>query len=148
MEIKKSDLKLEKFTMLACSFATIKAEKKITEVDLNNIPIDLDFDILVNKKNSNKIKIMLEVKANTRENQLPGYIYTVICEFDFIIKGLNKLAEDKKNRNILFTALPLSIAMVRSHLYNVSSNFPYGHYMLPSIDLVDLFTKKFAKSEK
>ncbi len=145
MEIKRSDLKLDKFTMLACNLATVPSNKKITSESLKEIPIDLDFDILTNKKNSSKIKIVLEFHSNEIEKPLPGYMYSVIAEAEYNIKGLGKMSIEKQNRYILFTALPLAIAMVRSHLYTVSSNFPYGHYLMPSIDLTDLFEKKFSK---
>jgi len=145
MEIRRSNLKLNKFTMLACNFATVPSDKKVTSESLKNIPIDLDFDILTNKKNSSRVKIVLEFHSNEIENPLPGYMYSVIAEAEYNIKGLAKMPEDKRNRYILFTALPLAIAMVRSHLYSVSSNFPYGHYLMPSIDLPDLFEKKFNK---
>jgi len=145
MEIKRSDLKLEKFTMLACNFVTVPSEKKLSKEALKNIPIDLDFDILRNKKNSSKVKIILELNSNFSEKPEPGYMFSTVAEAEYNIKGLGKMPEEKQNRYILFTALPLAIAMVRSHLYSGSSNYPYGHYLLPSIDLPDLFEKKFKK---
>ena len=148
MEVKRSDLKLNKFTVLACNFATVPSDKKISSEALKNIPIDLDFDILRNKKNGNKIKIVLELHSNEVEKPLSGYMYSIIAEAEYNIKGLSKMDDEKQNRYILFTALPLAIAMVRSHLYTVSSNFPYGHYLMPTIDLTDLFEKKFMKEEK
>ena len=143
MEIKRSDLILEKFTMLACKFISVPSDKKVTKEMLKNIPIDLDFDILTNKKNSSKVKIVLELHSNEIETPLPGYMYSILAEAEFNIKALGKMPEEKQNRYILFTALPLAIAMVRSHLYSVSSDFPFGHYLMPSIDLPDLFEKKF-----
>ena len=148
MEIKRSNLKLDKFTMLACNFAVIPSDKKVTSEALKNIPIDFDFDLLTNKKNSSKIKIVLEFNSNISDNPKPGYMYSVVAEAEYNVKGLGKMSEEKQNRYILFTALPLAIAMVRSHLYSVSSNFPYGHYLMPSIDLPDLFEKKFNKAEQ
>ena len=145
MEIKRSDLKLDAFTMLACNFATIPSDKKIKSEALKEIPIDLDFDILTNKKNKSRLKIVLEFHSNEIEKPIPGYMYSVIAEAQYNIKGLGKMTEEKQNRYILFTALPLAIAMVRSHLYSVSSNFPYGHYLMPSIDLTNLFEKKFSE---
>ena len=146
MEIKRSNLKLDKFTMLACKFATVPSDKKVTNESLKNIPIDSDFDILTNKKNSSRVKIILELHSNEDKEQLAGYMYSIVAEAEYNIKGLGKMAEEKQNRYILFTALPLAIALVRSHLYSVSSNFPYGHYLMPSIDLPDLFSKKFGKA--
>ena len=45
----------------------------------------------------------------------------------------------------LFTALPLTVSMVRSYLYSMSASYPHSHYLLPSIDLVDLINHKFKK---
>lgn len=145
MEIKRSDLKLNKFTMLACNFATIPFDTKVSSESLKNIPIDIDFDILTNNKNSSKIKIILEFHSNEGDKPLAGYMYSIVAEAEYNIKGLGKMSVDKRQRYILFTALPLAIAMVRSHLYSVSSTFPHGHYLMPSIDLPDLFEKKFSK---
>ena len=143
MKIKRSNLKLDKFTILACNFSTILTDKKVTSESLKNIPIDLDFDIFVNKKNSSKVKVVLEFHSNEIENPLAGYMYSVITEAEYNIKGLGKMTEEKQNKYIFFSALPLAISMVRSHLYSLSANFPYGHYLMPSIDLPDLFEKKF-----
>lgn len=148
MEIKRSKLKMDNFTMLSSNISTIAAEKKVSQEKLKNIPIDLDFDILNNKNNSSKIRIMLEVRSNEIEEPLPGYSYSIICSADFNIKGLGKLNPKDQDRHVLFTALPLAIAMIRSHLYNLTSNFPHGHYALPSIDLMDLFIKKFGEDSK
>jgi hypothetical protein len=143
MEIKRSNLKMDNFAMLSSNISTVAVDKKVTQEKLKSIPIDLDFDILSNKNNSSKIRIMLEVRSNEIEGPLPGYVYSVICSSDFNIKGLGKLKQKDKDKHVLFTALPLTIAMVRSHLYNITSNFPHGHYVLPSIDLMDLFSKKY-----
>jgi len=146
MEIKKSDLKLESFSVLACSIATIPSEIKIKSEDIVSHPINLDFDILSNVKNKNKIRILIEIDSNSSENPKAGYAYSLAAEAEYYIKNLSKMDTDSQNKCILFTALPLAIAMVRSHLYNGTSNFRYGQYLLPSIDLPDLFEKKFGNN--
>lgn len=145
MEAKRSKLKLDNFTMLSSNISTIAFNQKVSQEKLKNIPIDLDFDIHSNKNNSSKIRIMLELRSNEIEEPLPGYAYSVICSTDFNIKGFGKLNQKEKDSVVLFTALPLAIAMVRSHLYNITSNFPHGHYTLPTIDLMDLFAKKYGE---
>lgn len=148
MELKKSEIELEKFSVLASSIATIISEKKISGEELGSLSIDLDFDILRNAKSKNKVKIILEINCNNSENPKPGYAYSLVAETEYFIQGFNKLDQDSQNKRILFTALPLAIAMVRSYLFNGTSTFRYGHYLLPSIDLLDLFEKKFGnKSE-
>lgn len=148
MEIKKSDIKLENFSVLACSIATIPSDNKVTSDELISHPINLDFDILRNVKSKNKVKIMLEINSNNTANPNAGYAYSIVAEAEYFIKNLSKMDEVSQNKHILFTALPLAIAMVRSHLYNGTSNFRYGHYLLPSIDLPDLFSKKFENNNE
>ena len=149
MEIKKSTIKLVNFTVLACSIVAIPSNNKVGNEELVSHSINLDFDILRNIKNKNKVKITLEINSNNSEKPNAGYAYSLVAEAEYHIKNLSKMDEASQNRHILFTALPLAIAMVRSHLYNGTSNFPYGHYLLPSIDLPDLFKKKFENdSEK
>lgn len=147
MLVKRSDIMLDKFTMLACNFVSVPSDKKLSMEKLKDIPVNLDFDILINKKNSSKIKIMLELNSNSSEKPQPGYSFSVVCSAEYNIKGLSKKSKVNQNKYILFTALPLVIAMVRSHLYSVSSNFPHGHYLLPSIDLPDLFEKKYGNKK-
>lgn len=148
MEIKKSDIKLVKFSILACSIATIPSAKKISREELVSLPVNLDFDILSNIKNKNKVKIMLEINSNNIENPKAGYAYSLVAEAEYFIKSLAKIDLDSQNKYILFTALPIAIAMVRSHLFNGTSSFLYGHYLLPSIDLPDLFAKKFGNNSE
>lgn len=148
MEIKKSDIKLEKFTVLSCSVASIPSKNKVNKEKLISHPIDLDFDILRNVKNKSKVKIMLEISSNNTEKPNAGYAYSLVAEAEYHIKSLSKMNKDSQNKHILFTSLPLAIAMIRGHLYNGTSNFLYGHYLLPSIDLPDLFEKKFGNNPK
>ncbi|MBU2492654.1 MAG: hypothetical protein KJ571_08530 [Bacteroidetes bacterium] len=145
MEIKKSDIKLENFSVLACSITTIPTDTKVSSVDLVSHTINLDFDILRNAKSKNKVKILLEINSNNTDSPNAGYAYSIVAEAEYLIKNLSKMKSDTQNKHILFTAVPLAIAMVRSHLYNGTSNFRYGHYLLPSIDLPDLFNKKYNK---
>ena len=104
MEIKRSDLKLDAFTMLACNFATIPSDKKIKSEALKEIPIDLDFDILTNKKNKSRVKIVLEFHSNeierseehTSELQSHWYIsYAVFC----LKKKKKTIIIEKKKKN-------------------------------------------------
>ncbi len=145
MRIQKSDLNFEKFNILACSFAVTPSQKKISKKQLQSNPIEFDFDILFNKNNGNKFKILVQIESNNNEKPKPGYIFSVVCEAYFYMKGMSKLTDNKKDQYILFTALPLTISMIRSNLYNLSSNYPQGHYLLPSIDLISLFDEKFKK---
>ncbi len=148
MQIKKSDLNFERFNILACSFAVTPSTKKISEKQLTSNSIEFDFDIFFNNNNGNKFKILIQLESNDPEKPKPGYIFSVICEAYFYLKGISKLKKDKKDQYILFTALPLTVSMIRSHLYNLSANYPYGHYLLPSIDLINLFDKKFKEKTK
>ena len=93
MLIKRSDLKLDNFTMLSCSFASIPSTRKLSSEALKKIPVDIDFDILRNKNNSSKIKIMLELSSQQSDNFSPGYKYSVICSAEYSIKGLSKKSE-------------------------------------------------------
>lgn len=148
MEIKKSELSLENFIVQACSFQTIPSDNKPTIKQLKNLPVELDFDILFNKNNSSRFKLLIEVSSNTDENPEPGYSFSIVSEAEYNIKGLSKMEDNKQQQYILYTALPLAISMIRSHLYQTSANFPHGHYLLPSIDLNDLFKKKFINNEQ
>jgi preprotein translocase subunit SecB len=148
MRILKSNLELELFNILSCLIETIPTKSKITSAILSKNPVELDFDILHNSKNSNKIRILVHIQTPNDVKEIRGYRFSIISEAFFYIKGLRTKPAKEQNQYILFTAVPIAIAMVRSHLYNVTANFPYPQYILPSIDLRDLFEKKFQNSQK
>lgn len=148
MRILKSNLELERFNILSCLIETIPTKSKVTSAILSKNPVELDFDILHNSKNSNKIRILVHIQTPNDVKEIRGYRFSIISESFFYIKGLRTKPAKEQNQYILFTAVPMAIAMVRSHLYNVTANFPYPQYLLPSIDLRDLFEKKFQNSQK
>ncbi len=148
MKIKNSELKFEDFKILASTFATVQTEEKIPQKSLNEVPIEIDFDILFENKNGNKFKVLIQVESNNNEKPKPGYLYSVICEAKFYLKGLTRMPKEKKDQYLLFTALPFVISMVRSHLYNLSAMYPYGQYLLPSIDLMELIKSKSTEVKK
>ncbi len=146
MKVKNSQLNFEDFKIMACSFAAIPSDKKIPSKDLQNIPVDVDFDILSKNTDTSKFKILLQIASKDSKKMQRGYMFSIISEASFNIIGFSKLSKEKRDQFILYTALPLSISMVRSHLYNASASFTYGPYLLPSIDLLDLVKNKFKKN--
>lgn len=148
MLIKKSDLSLDDFKVMACNFTTkspAESKKKTAFVDL---PVDIDFKIDTHVKNKSKISITISLNSDTADAEVKArYTYSIVARSFFTLKGISKLPEDKVQQYIFYSALPIAINMVRSFLCNLSLSYPHGQYLLPSIDLVDLFEKKYRESK-
>ena len=144
MKIKQSPLKFEEFYILDSHFQTLNTND-IQKITIENIPIDIDFDILLNEKENDLFNIVLILNGNIKEKPEYGYRFTIISNGIFRLKDLDNLDINIANQFIYFSALPILINSIRTYLLNISSFAPFGKYLLPAIDLKDLLKKREKK---
>ncbi len=142
MEIKRSPLIYEDFVILDSHIQTIVKDNSV-KCDLDNIPLEIDFETLVSKDNDEKYNLALNINGNDIKNPVMGYKFSIIANGFFELKKINEDNEDKANQFLLYSALPMLISSVRNYLINITSYAPYGKYILPAIDLPDLIKQKF-----
>lgn len=148
MIVKKSDLNIENLFILACNIATIPVNSEIKSPILDNIDLEIDFNILNNAIDKSEFKIVLSITANNENVKKPGYFFSLVTEGIFSINGFDQQPKEQIDSFLKFGALPMLINHVRSYLMNTTSFYPYGKYTLPAIDLSELLKNKQEQAQK
>ena len=147
MKAKKSPLKFLDFAIMNSFFETIFPDSN-SKCNFEEIPIDIDFETIIDKEKPNLFNIALNLNGNTTDKPMPGYKFSIIAEGIFELEGYEELEKQKVDQFLLYSAIPMLISSIRNYLLNISSYAPFGKYLLPAIDLKDLIKKKIEQQEK
>ncbi|MDD3050580.1 MAG: hypothetical protein PHR06_05480 [Candidatus Cloacimonetes bacterium] len=145
MEFKKSPLIFEDFAILESNLTTIMKEN--SKCDFDSIPLDIDFDLLINIKEEGFFNLMLKLKGNDVTEPLLGYKFSIIASGIFRLPN-DVNDKDREQQFLLYSALPMLISSARNFLVNLTSYAPFGKYLLPAVDLKSLIETKASKMEK
>lgn len=114
----------------------------------DNYPIDIDFAIVNDKKIT---RIFIKAAINQADEILPGYSIFAEGVAIFELSVDPSLSVEDRNSLLQYSAVSIAINSVRGFISSLTSNAPYGKYILPSIDVNDLFQQKrnsFKKEKK
>ncbi|HEX2866933.1 MAG TPA: hypothetical protein VHO03_07810 [Ignavibacteriales bacterium] len=147
MKIKNSDLKLDGINILGLSVDFIPSD------DVNELP-SLDFDInfdIMSIQEQGKFRIIMEIAYNIGKTRKGGYSFYVIGEGNYSFNNFQSKTKKEIDEFLIFSGVPILINYIRSQLATVTASFPYGQFMLPTIDMADLVRRKeleIRKAEK
>jgi hypothetical protein len=142
MNIKKSELRIEKFNLLGLNIISFpENDEENTRVETNS-NFDFDFDVFFSSDDESLFKIIVRMDNYNQNQTNQGYGIDVFGEFKFRFDKKRKLSEDQKNNFVGRSALPMAIAHLRSIVAITTSNFHLGSYFIPSIDMNHLLQKK------
>ena len=137
MVIKESNLKLLDFAIFSsiCEYneGEIYSDKKLNE----GYPITLDCDISLNEK-VNAYRIFVNISINS--DRLPGYYVKVAASGYFSFD--KEMSDNDISILLQYSGLQMCISNVRGYIASITSNYPYGKYLFPSIDLNDFVKRK------
>ena len=142
MKAKFSPLYIERFELLKSSYKFNVPKAK--EVDIQELfqayTVKIDFDHL-EKPEDDLIKVVVKIEVNNLQNPRPGYTFTTEA------LGVFRLKKDDLNNAVYsnlkyFSTLNMMINNLRSVMFQTSNVGPMGGYLLPAIDVADLFQKK------
>lgn len=104
-------------------------------------PLDIDFDISSN----DFFQVFIKADINRSSERRPGY--SIFAEAACIFKFDEHKQLNSEQRNSLkdFSTIYIALNSLRGLISNFTANAPFGRYILPSIDLNDLITKKKAE---
>lgn len=124
------------------SFVKLHVEKNAKKIDLSELPIDMEFDILYNREEEPyTVRLMMTIKGNT-DKRVSGYM------FELKVGGEYRLSEDLEIMGDEFKSLVQSSALAclinesRVYLQTLTAFFPFGEYIMPMIDMKDLWKQK------
>ncbi|SEF51758.1 hypothetical protein SAMN05421847_0201 [Halpernia humi] len=141
-----SPLILLDFSILNCNFQFIPPteNQEINQDFFSDYDIDLDFAFFT----EDDTKVFVKLSINQVEDPKPGYsIFAEGVAFFKLNEG-EKLSEDDKNSLLQFSAFSITLNSLRGFITALTSVAPLGKYIVPSIDVNDVFRQKSEKSNK
>ncbi len=147
MKAKTSPLRLLDFTII-----NTKIESNLPEapqdVDLQSLPINIDFDRLSSDDPEDSSKmIKMEIKINPGRKK-HGYVMLIEAGGIFDITPSANINKDVRNNLMGISAVSIMISQLRAYIQNITSYSTCGTYILPPIDINDLFEKKIKAEQK
>lgn len=135
-----SPLILLDFAILNSNFEFIPPSENF---DNQNLFIDynLDFDFAINH-HKETTRVFIKVLINQQETQLPGYSIFAEGVAMFNLSKEASLSEEDKSALLQYSAVSIAINSLRGFIVTLTANAPFGRYLLPSIDVNNLFQQK------
>ena len=141
-----SPLVLNDFAIINCNFK-FTAPLEITDIRkiAEEYPLDIDFAII---KENDGTRVFIKAGINNGDNKLPGYSIFAEGAAIFELKSVSSLSEEDKKSLLQYSAVSIAINSLRGFISSLTANAPFGKYILPSIDVNNLFQQKFAMEKK
>lgn len=150
MTIKPSPLELKDFSLLnaECHFIPPEPNSDILSL-FNEYEIDINFG---SRKVTPEGLYTIHVKSSINfqlpdPNAKKGYEMFIECMGVFEIKNKDMSGAEKASL-LSNSGLVMTLNFLRTKLADITSQFPLGKYLLPSIDLKDLIERKRASLAK
>jgi preprotein translocase subunit SecB len=117
-------------------------KKNIKDVQkiLDAYEIDIDF-AHHNEDEDNTIHVFVKIGINQAKKTLPGYKLLVegVGLFSLNEEGLSK---QKINNLKYYSSVSIIVGYLRNTLSGITASAPFGPYLLPTIDMQQLFALK------
>ncbi len=148
MKAKFSPLDIEKFELLKSTYEFILP--KAEEVDVLELfrtySVQIDFNHF-EKKDEDFIQVMVKIEVNNLKQPKVGYRLKAEA------LGVFRLQDNDLEKGVVynlkyFSTLNMMINNLRNVMFQTSNIGPMGGYLLPAVDIADLFRKKQKQSLK
>jgi len=145
MKIVNSNLEIINYYVLNLTFNAVPfGEEEPDEIISEAFPVDVDFGL--QESDEGISMLFMKAEANFGENLEIGYSYFIETATFFRIIDEEKLDPQLVANLRSNSIVGMAYSILRGILNDVSSNGPYGRYMLPSVDLIDLVRRKSESS--
>ncbi len=137
-----SEIHLESFAVLQSHYQFIQPKKNPKEPQkiFRSYEIDIDFTHQANKDKI--IQVFTKIAVNQNENPLPGYQLFVEGVAVFSLVEAEMLSESEQANLMFNSTVSILIGYLRNTLVSITASSPLGPYLLPPINMADLFRKK------
>lgn len=147
MIAKEAPIKLVNFMVLGAKFKFIapKTKKEGQNPPLYFQDYVLDVDFTQRPIDDDKFHVFAKIAVNDNDSPLPGYQIVVEGAATFSIQSKSDISEDVLNNLKYFSSINIVIGYLRSTINSLTVSAPFGPYLLPPVDMQDLFKKKGEK---
>ena len=144
-----SEIKLIDFYILRSHYTFLPSKKKIKPNEIQNLfngyEIDIDFDHQINKDET--IQVLTKIEVNNIDQPVAGYILSIEGVANFSFTESDQLTEAQKKNLKSFSTVNILIGYLRNSLATMTASSPLGQYLLPPVNINDLFAKKVEESQ-
>lgn len=146
MKAQISPLNLLDFAIINCSLKFI-APTENTDIRklVSEYPLDIDFAII---QESDRTRVFIKTAINQEEHEMPGYSIFAEGVAMFELSKSATLTEEDKKALLQYSAVSIALNSLRGFISSLTANAPFGKYILPSIDINDLFRQKAKSVQK
>jgi len=139
-----SAIKLEHFAVLQSHYEFEQPKKNVKNVQKIFDAYEIDIDFAHHDEDEhNTIHVFVKIGINHKKKTLPGYKLLVEGVGVFSLKEEN-LSEEKINNLKFYSTVSIIVGYLRNTLSGITASAPFGPYLLPTIDMQQLFTLKGA----
>ena len=137
-----SEIHLERFAVLQShyDFNPPKRDPKDLQQLFKSYEIDIDFAHHFNEDKT--IQVFTKISINQNEKPMPGYHLFVEGVAVFSLDKSEELTEDEEKNLKVYSTVNILIGYLRNTLTAITASAPMGPYLLPPINMSDLFRKK------
>lgn len=137
-----SEIHLESFAVLQSHYQFIEPKRSIKDPlkIFKTYGIDIDFAHQINDDKT--IQVFTKISVNQNEKPLPGYQLFVEGAAVFSLDETEELTEAEEKNLKFYSTVNILIGYLRNTLTAITASSPMGPYLLPPINMADLFRKK------
>lgn len=136
-----SPIKLVNFAVLQSQFRFIQPKRQIRDLSklFDKYDIDIDF---AHQQGDDSIQVFVKIGINQYSKPTPGYQVFVEGVAVFKLTETTSLSEKDISNLKYFSTVNILIGYLRNTIVTFTASAPLGPYLLPTIDVNDLFKKK------
>lgn len=140
-----SEIHLESFAVLQSHYQFIEPKKNIKDPIKIFKSYDIDIDFVHQIKEDKTIQVFTKISVNQNVKPMAGYQLMVEGAAVFSLDETSELTEDEEKNLRYYSTVSILIGYLRNTLTAITASSPMGPYLLPPINMPDLFRKKSEK---
>ena len=140
-----SEIHLDSFAVLQSHYVFIQPKQNLKDLHklFNSYEIDIDFAHQINENKT--IQVFTKISVNENEEPLPGFQLLVEGAAIFSLDVTDELTDEEEKNLKFYSTVSILIGYLRGTLSAITASSPMGPYLLPPINMADLFRKKSDK---
>jgi preprotein translocase subunit SecB len=147
MLAKRSPLKWHEFALLQSYFRFVAPEEGNGGVHIEQLfeSYAIDIDFVIKKPVNGKRQVFTKVLVNWPEDGPAGYKLFVEAVGLFSIDGEDGMKEEIRKNLAHYSTVNMMLNRIRAHISVITATSALGSFVLPAVDIKDLFQQKAAK---
>lgn len=149
MLAKRSPLKWHEFALLQSYFRFVAPEEGNggDQVEQLFASYGIDIDFVIKKPVNGKRQVFTKVLVNWPDGGPAGYKLFVEAVGLFSIDGEDEMKEEIRKNLAHYSTVNMMLNRIRAHISVITATSALGSFVLPAVDIKDLFQQKAAQKK-